>query len=526
MDAEPAPKPQRELIAENRLRQHSTPERLKKTHTDEVVIALCGPIGSPLRAVGAELKRVMEGEFGYDAEIIILSKFIEKKGAPSGAKASAAEKVHHMIQQGNELRGKYGNGVLAELGIAQIHLERQRRKEKEGGQRFESQRTCYIFDSVKNREELDVLRLVYGDLLYTIGVFSAFDERRKELKARGISPTELDDIIDRDSGEEIGNGQSVEDTFPKADYFLKLSPTSTIQLETKVRRFLQIITRSRIVTPTPHETAMYVAASAAVNSACLSRQVGACVTNDEGKVLGVGWNDVPRFGGGLYDHENVGNKDRPDMRCMENGRKCFNQAEKRELATKIVAVLSGKNTGKKRLLKKSEETEALELILTSKVKDLIEFSRSVHAELHAMLNAAQSSGSQMKYGRLYCTTYPCHSCARHIIAAGINEVFYIEPYRKSLAIPLHGDAISEDEDDRGKKVMLSAYEGIAPRRYYGLFKAGIAPRKDSFGQLSLPRPNEAKPETDFSLEALPAKEGLIVKQLIDDQLITEEEELT
>lgn len=39
------------------------------------------------------------------------------------------------------------------------------------------------------------------------------------------------------------------------------------------------------------------------------------------------------------------------------------------------------------------------------------------------------------------TTFPCHYCARHIVAAGIYEVQYIEPYPKSKALQLHADAI-------------------------------------------------------------------------------------
>lgn len=45
---------------------------------------------------------------------------------------------------------------------------------------------------------------------------------------------------------------------------------------------------------------------------------------------------------------------------------------------------------------------------------------------------------------LYSTTYPCHGCAKHIVAAGISEVVYYEPYPKSRALALHDDSIQED----------------------------------------------------------------------------------
>jgi len=71
---------------------------------------------------------------------------------------------------------------------------------------------------------------------------------------------------------------------------------------------------------------------------------------------------------------------------------------------------------------------------------LLEFSRSVHAEMDALLSAGRSGVSTVG-SRLFVTTYPCHYCARHIVSAGVYEVQYIEPYPKSRAIDLHGDAI-------------------------------------------------------------------------------------
>lgn len=35
---------------------------------------------------------------------------------------------------------------------------------------------------------------------------------------------------------------------------------------------------------------------------------------------------------------------------------------------------------------------------------------------------------------LYATMYPCHNCARHIVAAGIRKVIYIERYGESAFV--------------------------------------------------------------------------------------------
>jgi deoxycytidylate deaminase len=79
---------------------------------------------------------------------------------------------------------------------------------------------------------------------------------------------------------------------------------------------------------------------------------------------------------------------------------------------------------KAEILQPKDNARAAAIIASSKVKDLIEFSRAVHAEMHAILLGNQMNGDRVKGGKLFCTTYPCHSCARHIVAAGIKEVYY------------------------------------------------------------------------------------------------------
>lgn len=48
-----------------------------------------------------------------------------------------------------------------------------------------------------------------------------------------------------------------------------------------------------IVTPTHIERCMQIACNAKLNSGCLSRQVGACITDENYSVKAIGWNDVP-----------------------------------------------------------------------------------------------------------------------------------------------------------------------------------------------------------------------------------------
>jgi deoxycytidylate deaminase len=101
---------------------------------------------------------------------------------------------------------------------------------------------------------------------------------------------------------------------------------------------------------------------------------------------------------------------------------------------------------------------------------IIEFGRSVHAEMAAISDAAHR-GTSLHGSGLYSTTFPCHLCARHIVAAGIKRVTYIEPYPKSVAERLYQDSIAVDPTDSVTgKVIFQPFVGIAPAVYTEMFK--------------------------------------------------------
>jgi cytidine deaminase len=125
-----------------------------------------------------------------------------------------------------------------------------------------------------------------------------------------------------------------------------------------------------------------------------------------------------------------------------------------------------------------------------RVQSLIEFERAVHAEMSAITDAARR-GTAISGCQLYTTTFPCHECTRHVIAAGIMEVVYIEPYPKSLAARLHDDAVEIDPDDRPSgKVIFTPFVGVAPRRYLELFTPSAEGRKTQDGRVAEPRPGK------------------------------------
>jgi deoxycytidylate deaminase len=486
-------------------------EIIQDTHTEELILSLCGFIGTDIHMVSKRLKHILENTFDYPTEVIFLSDQIKERY--DGAKGMTKENTSYydytrtLIEGGNALREKYENAILAELAVQKIAYDRH--KEKGEGAAYKPRRRCYIIDSIKNDKELELLRIVYRDIHYAIGVFSSMDIRRRRLSSKQLKEAEIDTLIERDSNEAMPNGQKVRDTFTQSDFFLRLDSYSTDELDSRLERFLHLIFSTKVITPTVEETAMYQASSAAGNSACLSRQVGAALTDAGGEVLSIGWNDVPRAEGGLYTTALSDPLGKNDNRCFNIGTGCWNDKEKNQIAQELVDSLI-----EEELIAESMRSEAFQKIRKSKIKELVEFSRAVHAEMHAIITGCLHAGGKVQGGMLFVTTYPCHNCARHIIVAGIKKVYYIEPYTKSLTTKLHADAITENEKDK-EKVMILMYDGIAPSRYLQLFKMYNHKRKEADGSGNPVEPNlkTAKPKTTLSLEAIPVLEMTVAEQL-------------
>jgi deoxycytidylate deaminase len=76
-------------------------------------------------------------------------------------------------------------------------------------------------------------------------------------------------------------------------------------------RFVRALFGNNEITPNHDEYGMYMAKSASLRSAALTRQVGAAVFRETGELLTMGCNEVPKAGGGTYwgedpqDHRDI-----------------------------------------------------------------------------------------------------------------------------------------------------------------------------------------------------------------------------
>ena len=228
---------------------------------------------------------------------------------------------------------------------------------------------------------------------------------------------------------------------------------------------------------------MFFAQAAAYRSVDLSRQVGAAILTDDGDVISTGCNEVPKFGGGLYWEGDEGVARDVELGFDSNAvikaeliKDTFQKMRDHGWLSPALESRSVDQLAKQAL----EESPAF--LRDSKLFDVIEFGRAVHAEMAAISQAARI-GTSIQNARLFCTTFPCHICARHIVASGVKEVLFIEPYEKSRTDQLFGDSISvEPLEPSPKRANFRSFVGVAPRRYMDCF-AMTAARKTSDGKV-------------------------------------------
>lgn len=489
----------------------------------EIVFGLCSPVGTPNSKIIRLLDEALN-KYGYKVnkfKVTSLMKSIVIDDFPLREQPLEI-RYDTYISYANEIRNRYGmSQVLAMMCCAAI---RAHRRKLSGNAKKYLPNNAYIFDQFKRKEEVDALRQVYGRLFILISIYSSKQSRKVSLSGRiasdhSLSRTSVDheliaeNLIKRDEEEEnVENGQRLREAFPLADVFVDGDDLD--HAEKTIKRFLAAFFGSNEISPTREEYAMYIAKSAALRSLDLSRQVGAAIFSPEGEVAALGCNEVPKPGGGTYWTGDKGELRDYKIERDENDR------IKRSILADVVRRLAGSDVlgGEAR---SQVDTEALvELVLAevarkgstlreAQLMDLLEFGRIIHAEMSAISDAARL-GIPIKGKYLFCTTFPCHICAKHIVAAGINRVYFIEPYPKSYAEQLHRDSIILDAGNySGSKTQFSPFIGISPFRFKELFERGK--RKDSSGHYSEFAEGRPKPVVRYTIATYLETEQAVVK---------------
>jgi deoxycytidylate deaminase len=452
----------------------------------EIVIGLVGAVGTELNKIVEILEERLQS-YGYKTlEIRVSRDIIPLLEEIQLDESDEITRISRLMTAGDNAREKSGDNSVLALGVA-ARIAANRGKNGEIESLKHRTRHAYLVNSLKHPHEAARLREIYEEGFYLIGVFSDEKQRRQHLADdERLALDETDALMQRDADEHVEHGQRTSDTFHRSDFFAHLDGNPE-KLKNGLWRILDIIFGHPHKTPTFDEYAMFMAFSAALRSADLSRQVGAVVArNDE--IVATGANDCPKCGGGLYwpeyNETTQQVEDAPNGRDYKRGSDS-NKIEKEKIIEDIVQKMTFAGINGK---------EARAVLKQSRIGDITEYGRVVHAEMEALLSCSRNNISA-KDATLYCTTFPCHNCAKHIIAAGITRVVYIEPYPKSKALEFHDDAISASK--KPGHVHFEPFMGVGPRRFFDLFSMDLSSgyaikRKRKDGRVLDWRPEEAR----------------------------------
>lgn len=428
-----------------------------------------------LGQTGADTGRVMDvltsqlRHWGYGASRIALTELVACYIANEHGGRKNARPPVEASDMTAALRAMTGRAdIAARFGIAQVRVLRS---QSSGSMDMPARGVAYLIGDITRPEEVSLLREVYGAAFTLVSVQLSRAQHRRPPS----NPKPLGD------GKSESLGERLADTLPLADYFAMAD--SIPSLEASLKRLVQLTFAEPFVSPTRVEEAMFFAHAAALRSSDLSRQVGAAITTTDGDIIATGCNEVPKAGGGLYWAED-GNV----ARDVEIGHDS-NAVAKLELLSDAIGRMQAKGWLSRHLMGQSADALARSALLgaesflrPSRLFDVIEYGRAVHAEMAAITQAAKE-GRALQGARLYSTTFPCHLCARHIVASGISEIVFIEPYDKSRTDQMYPDSICMDADTPAlDRTNLRRFQGAAPRRYVEYFAMGATPRKTADGK--------------------------------------------
>jgi len=450
----------------------------------ELVIGLVGAVGCDLPSIADIFVSALR-EVSYEGVPIRLSHLLHELEpyASIAAIHDQEEYISKHMDAGNDLREKTTNDVMARLGVVHIRIARAQDEDKDS-ENQPRPRTAYILNSLKRPEEVTTLREIYGSAFFLVSAYASRERRREALAVRIAKSKNLEmkeciwmaeKLIERDEIEgRVVTGQDVRDTFPLADAFVNADDKGAI--ESSVRRTVSILFGHPFETPTIDEMGMQYAHSASLRSSDLSRQVGYAACTDDGQVLAVGTNEVAKPNGGFYWPDSEG--DARDFRVVES------DEPNAEMKLSILKDLLQRLQPKGVLSQIGEITDETVSAIAKQLKGspfmaITEFGRAVHAEMGVITDAARR-GVALRGATMYGTTFPCHNCAKHIVASGIKRLVYIEPYPKSQVARLFRDSIALESAASGK-LLFEPFVGIAPPRFREFFV--MPDRKDENGRI-------------------------------------------
>lgn len=244
-----------------------------------------------------------------------------------------------------------------------------------------------------------------------------------------------------------------------------------------------LILHPGLITPSPEERCMEVAYTAKFNSGCISRQVGAVITNKNHAIRSIGWNDVP------YGQIPCALRELPDL--LDNTQESVKNGYCRNLMYSSFELAESKYHKYKELYASKSFKDGLRLMYEDKIenmqadldglqcpycfKDLHNemcddknqvFTRSLHAEENAMMQMVKYGGEGLMEGIIYVTASPCELCSKKLYQLGVRKIVYIDPYP--------GIAREHIIANGFLRPNLQLFKGVYGATYYKLYQPFMA----------------------------------------------------
>lgn len=418
-----------------------------------------------------KLKFYSETLTGYKATLIsIFKRYSCNKIVQSAFKEKKIQDVDlfsYLFQQvGNNLRssGKCyveGKGVYKNKIIQKINEWINLIKKTES--------VCRIcIDSFRNPLEIMYFKSNYLNF-YTFAIKASDTKRRERLESK-FNTNQLANLDEIEYPKKAVNfdkyyKQNVQKCIEIADIHIDNNKTKQ-KLYLQIVKYIALIIHPGLVTPTAIERSMQLAYLAKLNSGCLSRQVGAIITDDKFVVKAVGWNEVPvgQTPCALRDIRDLcSKKNLTRYSIFEQNNSAFMSAMTHINNSTNDASLCGRN----------------HCFCFKDVYNSIEgeknqvYTRSLHAEENAFLVNSKNGGSGIKGGKLFVTASPCELCSKKSYQLGVKEIYYIDPY-PGIAQE-HTIKFGSEENTNNPRVHL--YYGAIGDAYIKLYTQTIA-KKD------------------------------------------------
>lgn len=338
-----------------------------------------------------------------------------------------------------------------------------------------------IIDALRNPFEIEYYRQRFASFLL-LAVTTPDEDRRTRLVSLNLNVKEIAKLDDKEyptenkplAGVSQFVSQNIQACLEKADIFIRnpgaVSEGSVADYREVTRQLVTFVSLAQhpgLITPTKIERCMQIAYSAKVNSGCISRQVGATITDASFSVKAVGWNDVPagqisclfRKAGDL-----LSNKDSEAFSDYELKDKRFrDHLDGRYKRFNVVAA-----EGRPSAYCFKSEYNALEF---PKMRGNQVHTRSLHAEENAFLQLAKYGGVAIEGGILFSTASPCELCSKKAYQLGIARIFYIDPYPGISLSHILGAGPSS------KRPKLELFSGAVGQAFHRLYDP-LLPYKD------------------------------------------------